>query len=120
MLMCMTKENRNAMMSPYYKYNVSSLQDNHDSNRPRSDSSNDSAFDDIGSRLSNKSLDEDVANSKIPAGSRLDSTTRRYESKEARIERMVDAFRPIIEEIIKVTEVLPYLLFLGSALYSIF
>ena len=94
-------------------------QGNRDFNRPRSDSSYDSAFDDRSSRVSNKSLDDDVDNMTRPDGPQLDETTKRYDSQEARIQQMVDAFRPIIEEIIRVTEVLPYLLFLGNTYYCI-
>lgn len=84
-----------------------------DKNRPRTDSAGDSAFDDRGSRSTNKSIDDDV---EITAryGSQLDDTAKRYDSQEARIQQMVDAFRPVIEEIIRVTEVLPYLLFLDD------
>lgn len=84
-----------------------------DKNRPRNDSAGDSAFDDRGSRSTNKSIDDDV---EITAryGSQLDDTAKRYDSQEARIQQMVDAFRPVIEEIIRVTEVLPYLLFLDD------
>ena len=42
---------------------------------------------------------------------------KRCDSQEAAIQQMVEAFRPIIVEIIRVTEVLPYLLFLGKSMH---